>query len=86
MKSSVIFINIGRGGHVVENDLLEAIQNEEIYAAGGDVLNNEPVGKEHPFLSEKRITVLPHIGSATVDTRNAMIELCIKNAELIIEA
>ncbi|MCH4984953.1 2-hydroxyacid dehydrogenase [Macrococcoides goetzii] len=85
MKSSAIFINIGRGGHVVENDLLEAIQNEEIYAAGVDVLNNEPVGKEHPFLSEKRITVLPHIGSATVGTRNAMIELCIKNAELIIE-
>lgn len=85
MKSSAIFINIGRGGHVVEDDLLEAIQNEEIYAAGVDVLNNEPVGKEHPFLAEKRITVLPHIGSATVGTRNAMIELCVENTKLIID-
>ncbi|MCE4955789.1 2-hydroxyacid dehydrogenase [Macrococcoides caseolyticum] len=85
MKSSAIFINIGRGGHVVDSDLLEAIQSASIYAAGVDVLNNEPVGKDHPFLSEKRITVLPHIGSASVDTRDAMVELCIKNAEHIIQ-
>ncbi|MGV2874697.1 D-glycerate dehydrogenase [Macrococcus capreoli] len=85
MKSSAIFINIGRGGHVVDEDLLEAIQSESIYAAGVDVLNNEPVGKDHPFLTDNRITVLPHIGSATVDTRDAMIELCIKNAELILQ-
>lgn len=85
MKPSAIFINIGRGGHVVEADLLEAIQSKSIYAAGVDVLNNEPVGSEHPFLKEKRITVLPHIGSATTETRDAMIELCIKNAELILQ-
>lgn len=85
MKQSAIFVNIGRGGHVIEQDLLAAIQNEEIYAAGVDVLNNEPCGSDHPFLKEPRITVLPHIGSATVDTRDAMIERCIQNAERILQ-
>ncbi|WP_414043661.1 2-hydroxyacid dehydrogenase [Macrococcus sp. EM39E] len=83
MKTSAIFINIGRGGHVIEEDLLTAIQSGSIYAAGVDVLNNEPVGSDHPFLKENRITVLPHIGSATVETRDAMIDLCIQNAKLI---
>ncbi|WP_414046886.1 2-hydroxyacid dehydrogenase [Macrococcus equi] len=84
MKNSAIFINVGRGGHVVEQDLLDAIQQQTIYAAGVDVLNDEPVGRDHPFLTEERITVLPHIGSATKDTRDAMIERCIINAEQII--
>ncbi|QIH75445.1 D-glycerate dehydrogenase [Macrococcoides canis] len=84
MKNSAIFINIGRGAHVVEQDLLHAIQTDEIYAAGLDVLETEPIANDHPFLREPRITVLPHIGSASKDTRDAMIQLCIDNAVLAI--
>jgi len=84
MNDDSIFINIGRGGHVVEEDLLEAIQNSEIGAAGLDVLREEPIKEGHPFLKEKNIVVLPHIGSATVETRDAMIQLCVDNAKHII--
>ncbi|TDM03738.1 2-hydroxyacid dehydrogenase [Macrococcus carouselicus] len=85
MKGDAIFINIGRGGHVVEEDLLAAVQAGEIAAAGLDVLRQEPIQDDHPFLDEKRIVVLPHIGSATVETRDAMIQLCVDNAKQIMK-
>ncbi|GGA99269.1 D-glycerate dehydrogenase [Macrococcus hajekii] len=84
MKNDAIFINIGRGGHVVEQDLLEAIQTGEIAAAGLDVLRKEPIEAGHPFLNEKQIVILPHIGSATVETRDAMIQLCVDNAKKVL--
>ncbi len=84
MKSDAIFINIGRGGHVVEEDLLHAVKNQEILAAGLDVLAAEPIDSDHPFLNEPNIVVLPHIGSASVETRDAMIQLCIDNARYVI--
>lgn len=79
MKHSAHFINIGRGGHVVEGDLKEAVETEEIAAAALDVFENEPIGKDHPFVGLKNMTLLPHIGSASVDTRDKMMELCMDN-------
>lgn len=84
MNDHAIFINIGRGGHVVEEDLLAAVQNGDIAAAGLDVLREEPIKEGHPFLKENKIVVLPHIGSATVETRDAMIQLCVDNAKQVI--
>ncbi|UTH14398.1 2-hydroxyacid dehydrogenase [Macrococcus equipercicus] len=84
MKEDAIFINIGRGGHVIEEDLLHAVQHRKILAAGLDVLAEEPINKNHPFLAEPNIVVLPHIGSASVETRDAMIQLCVDNARRII--
>ena len=79
MKESALFVNIGRGGHVVEEDLLEAIQSESIKGAALDVFREEPMKTDHPFLKEDRIVTTPHIGSATVDTRDKMIQLCVDN-------
>lgn len=80
MKKTAYFINIGRGGHVVEHDLLHAIQDGDILGAGLDVYQTEPIDMNHPFLNEPNITMLPHIGSSTTETRDAMIQLCIDNA------
>jgi glyoxylate reductase len=79
MKSTAHFINIGRGGHVVESDLKDAIENEDIAAAALDVYDNEPIGKDHPFVGLKNMTLLPHIGSASVASRDKMMELCMNN-------
>ena len=50
MKNSAILINIGRGGHIVESDLIEAIEQQEILGAALDVVENEPISDDHPFL------------------------------------
>ncbi|TDM12546.1 2-hydroxyacid dehydrogenase [Macrococcus lamae] len=86
MKNDAIFINIGRGGHVIEEDLLQAVQNQDILAAGLDVLAVEPIKEDHPFLKEPNIVILPHIGSASVETRDAMIQLCVDNARHILNS
>ncbi len=79
MKKNAILVNTGRGGLVNETDLLEALNNEEIWGAGLDVTNPEPMDKHNPLLSHPRVCVLPHIGSATIETRSSMSELAAEN-------
>ena len=75
-----IFINIGRGTSVDENSLIEFLAHEKIAAAGLDVYAEEPSIPE--ALRELDNTVLlPHIGSATIETRDAMGDLVLKNLE-----
>jgi len=75
MKSSAIFINIGRGQIVREADLVTALKTNEIAAAGLDVYEDEPiVNKELKSLSNTILT--PHIGSSTLETRIAMATMC----------
>lgn len=84
MKDTAHFINIGRGGHVVEADLKDAVENGVIHAAALDVFEKEPITKDHPFVGVKNMTLLPHIGSASVDTRDKMMELCINNIQQVL--
>lgn len=84
MKDSAILINIGRGGHVVESDLIEAIEQKEILGAALDVVENEPIAMDHPFLEMKQVIVVPHIGSSSINTRDHMVQLCVDNAKQII--
>lgn len=79
MKESAIFINISRGGVVNETDLAEAIRKKEIKGAGLDVFENEPIGADQPFMQLEEIVCTPHIGSATEETRSAMLNLCLEN-------
>lgn len=79
MKESAIFINTSRGGVHNEKDLTEAIKNGTIWGAGLDVTNPEPMNPESELLNMPSVAVLPHIGSATVETRNRMINLAVKN-------
>ncbi|MFB3168144.1 D-glycerate dehydrogenase [Neobacillus sp. 179-C4.2 HS] len=72
MKESAIFINASRGKTVDEEALIEALQKGQIYGAGLDVFVQEPVEKNNPLLSMKNVVTLPHIGSATYETRFQM--------------
>lgn len=79
MKSSAIFINTSRGQVHHEKDLIAALESEEIWGAGLDVTDPEPMKKDNPLLSMKRVAVTPHIGSATVEARNLMSVFAAKN-------
>lgn len=75
MKDTGILINVARGGIVDEDALYEALRSKTIHAAGLDVFDTEPVPLDHPLLTLPNVTVLPHIGSASVKTRMAMLDL-----------
>nr|WP_106784409.1 D-glycerate dehydrogenase [Lysinibacillus timonensis] len=79
MKDSAIFINGSRGKTVDEDALVHALKNGEILAAGLDVYVQEPVQPDHPLLSLNNVVTLPHIGSATYETRFKMAMLGAKN-------
>ena len=79
MKSSAIFINAGRGPVVDENALIAALQNGEIHAAGLDVFEKEPLPVDSPLLKLPNVVALPHIGSATHETRYNMAACAVDN-------
>ncbi|WP_336220031.1 glyoxylate/hydroxypyruvate reductase GhrB [Citrobacter amalonaticus] len=79
MKSSAIFINAGRGPVVDENALIAALQNGEIHAAGLDVFEQEPLPVDSPLLSLSNVVAVPHIGSATHETRYNMASCAVDN-------
>lgn len=79
MKDSAIFINVSRGKNVDEKALYDALINGDILAAGIDVFENEPVGKNNPLLSLDNIVTLPHIGAATIENELAMSTVAAEN-------
>jgi gluconate 2-dehydrogenase len=79
MKPGAIFVNGGRGGTVQEAALLEALERGPLRAAGLDVFAVEPLPLESPLRLHPRVTALPHIGSATHETRHAMAQLATTN-------
>ncbi|TDQ22326.1 gluconate 2-dehydrogenase [Raoultella sp. BIGb0149] len=79
MKPSAIFINAGRGPVVDEKALVAALQNGEIHAAGLDVFEQEPLAQDSPLLSMPNVVALPHIGSATHETRYNMAACAVDN-------
>ena len=79
MKETAIFVNGSRGALVNEADLVAALKEGRILAAGLDVYEKEPIGKDHPFLRLPNLVTLPHIGSATLETRRKMEELACRN-------
>lgn len=83
MKPTAIFINTGRGAIHREKDLVAALQRGWIYSAGLDVYENEP-RVEKRLLKMENCTLLPHIGSATLETRNAMALLAAQNIDRVL--
>ncbi|MFC0557504.1 2-hydroxyacid dehydrogenase [Halalkalibacter alkalisediminis] len=79
MKESAVFINTSRGPNVDEDALYEALQSNQIWAAGLDVFQTEPIDAKHKLLTLKNVTALPHIGSAAIETRMNMARLAINN-------
>lgn len=79
MKPGAIFINGSRGRIVDEAALIQALQNKTIYGAGLDVFEKEPLSVDSPLLQLSNVVALPHIGSATHETRLAMATLAVDN-------
>lgn len=79
MKPTAILVNTARGGIVNEEDLYQALKNRQIWAAGLDVFENEPVSPDHPLLQLDQVVALPHIGSASISTRIKMGKLAVRN-------
>lgn len=78
MKPTAIFLNVGRGAIVVEQDLADALENHKIAAAGLDVLCAEPMSPDSPFLpiqDSKRLLITPHIAWASVEARNNLMNI-----------
>jgi glyoxylate reductase len=85
MKETAVLINTSRGGIVNEQDLIEALSKGEIWAAGLDVFEQEPVPIDHPLLKLPNVVALPHIGSASIQTRKKMWEVAAQNLLLGLE-
>jgi glyoxylate/hydroxypyruvate reductase A len=86
-QGSVLF-NLGRGGHVVDYDLMEMIDNGHLAGASLDVFDHEPLPSDHPFWSHPGIQITPHVASITTPESVApqIIEnyrRAIKNEELL---
>ncbi|QBP41904.1 2-hydroxyacid dehydrogenase [Paenisporosarcina antarctica] len=79
MKPTAVLINTARGGVVNEDALYEALINKEIWAAGLDVFQEEPVPIDHPLLTLPNVVALPHIGSSSINTRMKMAHLAATN-------
>lgn len=78
MKPTAIFLNLGRGPIVVETDLADALESNEIAAAGLDVLRQEPMSETSPFLRIKdssKLLITPHIAWASVEARTNLMNI-----------
>lgn len=83
MKKGAIVINTGRGPSVDDEALIAALKSGRIRAAGLDVYDGEP--KVNPgYLTLENVALLPHLGSATIETRDAMGARCIENLEALL--
>ncbi|MDQ0622957.1 2-hydroxyacid dehydrogenase [Paraburkholderia graminis] len=79
MKKSAILINASRGAIVDESALIDALRNGTIHGAGLDVFEKEPLPADSPLLQMANVVALPHIGSATHETRHAMARSAAEN-------
>lgn len=85
MKSSSVFINIGRGQTVDEGDLIEALEQNKISHAVLDVFEKEPLPKEHPFWGMENVTVTPHLSGISAQYQPRAFDIFMKNLQLYME-
>jgi len=85
MKKTAIFINTSRGGVVNQDDLYEALKSGEIAGAGLDVTVPEPLPTDNKLFTLSNCVIVPHIGSATIDTRTNMAEITARNIIAVLE-
>jgi len=79
MKRTAVFVNTARGPHVDQAALANALRAGQIFAAGLDVTDPEPLLPSHELYQLPNCVIAPHIASATIDTRNAMATMAAAN-------
>ncbi len=79
MKRTAILVNVARGPVVDTAALTEALTAHRIYGAALDVTDPEPLPRDHPLLKLDNVTIAPHLGSATEETRQRMAEISVEN-------
>jgi glyoxylate reductase len=85
MKPTAILVNAARGPVVDTDALVAALRDGEIFAAGLDVTDPEPLPADHPLVSLPNCTIVPHTASATVQTRDAMATLAARNLLAVLQ-
>lgn len=92
MKKTAVLINCARGPCVDQDALYNALRTNTIRAAGLDVTTPEPLPRDSPLLTLKNCVIIPHIGSAEIETRQEMCRItalnvlgALKNTEMIYE-
>jgi len=85
MKDGAILINTARGGLVKEEALISALQTGRLGGVGLDVFNNEPRVNEELLRFRDRVILLPHIGSATKETRERMAQMAARDAIAVLQ-
>jgi len=84
MKKNAVLVNTGRGGIIVEKDLVKALNQNIIFSAAVDVYEKEPLPLSHPFLKvmdKERLLLTPHIAWASLEARRELLRGVYKNIE-----
>jgi glyoxylate reductase len=79
MKKNAVLVNTSRGEIIDQAELINALKENAIFAAGLDVTDPEPLPIDNELFQLKNAYILPHIGSATFEARRAMSILAAKN-------
>jgi len=82
MKKNSFLVNTARGKIINEKDLVLALKQKRIAGAALDVFDFEPISNKHPLAKMQNVVLAPHIGSSTIETREEMAKLAIKNLNL----
>lgn len=85
MKDGVIIVNNSRGPLIAEQDLADALNSGKVYAAGLDVLCDEPMRKDNPLLTAKNCIITPHISWAPRESRQRIMDMSVRNLRAFLD-